>query len=191
MKINSLIKASPFLSTLLLIIFLSITNQKEDAKLRILIWDTPSLSFGSYLAISTGTGFILSYLITTNLANIKKSKPKEKLKFKDEVNNVEPNDYDQTYSMAAYDNTLIERDIKEPSPKINANFRLIGRTQPNKRTIINNINKNEQYDESMDFDELYDEESEKDKIINNIKQISSDWNYESYSRWYTKHNVYF
>ncbi len=43
MKLSYLIKATPFLSTLVLIIFLSISNQKEYTKIKILIWSTPSL----------------------------------------------------------------------------------------------------------------------------------------------------
>ena len=64
MKKNNLIKFIPILSTLLILIFLSITNQKQYTKLKILIWNTPSLSLGTYLAISTGTGCLISYIIT-------------------------------------------------------------------------------------------------------------------------------
>ena len=64
MQINYLVRASPLLSTLLLIIVLGINNQKEEAKLRLLIWNTPTLTLGSYLGISTGTGFIISYILT-------------------------------------------------------------------------------------------------------------------------------
>ena len=68
MKLNYLIKVTPFLSTLLLIIFLNISNNKEYAKLRLLIWNTPSLTLGTYIAISTGSGFIFSYLLTSTIA---------------------------------------------------------------------------------------------------------------------------
>jgi len=56
MKSNYLIKIIPFLSTFTLIAILNFSNQKVNTKLKILIWNTPSLSLGSYLAISTGTG---------------------------------------------------------------------------------------------------------------------------------------
>ena len=82
MKKNNLIKFIPILSTLLILIFLSITNQKQYTKLKILIWNTPSLSLGTYLAISTGTGFILSYLLTTSLININQVKLNSELKYK-------------------------------------------------------------------------------------------------------------
>ena len=68
MKLNYLIKIMPFLSTFTLIALLNISNQKVNTKLKILIWNTPSLSLGSYLAISTGTGFIFSFILTTSLA---------------------------------------------------------------------------------------------------------------------------
>ena len=67
MKIFNLIKRTPFLLILTIILLLTIFNQKQYTRLKILIWNTPSLSLGSYLAISTGTGFILSYFMTNNL----------------------------------------------------------------------------------------------------------------------------
>lgn len=84
MKLSYLLKATPFLSTLVLIIFLSISNQKEYTKIKILIWSTPSLTLGNYLAISTGTGFILSYLITTKLGKIIQTSQGQVLEFKEE-----------------------------------------------------------------------------------------------------------
>ena len=60
-------------------ILLNINNQKEYTKLKILFWNTPSLSLGTYIAISTGTGFILSYIITSSLLKNNQSKVKEDL----------------------------------------------------------------------------------------------------------------
>ena len=85
MKFNYLIKTTPFLSTLLLIIILTISNQKEYTKLRILIWNTPSLSLGTYLGISAGTGFIFSFLITNNLGKIFMATPKNSIKYKERI----------------------------------------------------------------------------------------------------------
>ena len=116
MKINYLIKAAPFLSTLLIIIFLSFSNQKEYTKLRVLIWTTPSLTLGKYLSISTGTGFILSYLITTNLSRLNQPIERISLKSKDNESHIESHVYTDSYQETIYDNTLIERDVKDPSP---------------------------------------------------------------------------
>ena len=177
MKLKLLIKASPFLSTLLLIVILSITNQKEYTKLKILIWNTPTLTLGSYIAISTCSGFLLSYIITTNLATINQSIQKQSLKFRDEtVYQNSDGDFEENNNRQN-ENTLIERDIKDPSPTINANFRIIGRTQ---RTNTNYIkNKNFQYDNPTQFDEL----SNNNEKSNNDSPISSDWNDESFSKW--------
>ena len=84
MKFSYLIKFTPLLSTIFIIILLSISNQKEYTKLRILIWDTPSLSIGSYLAISTGTGFLASYFITTYFAKTIQTSPIQSLKYNPE-----------------------------------------------------------------------------------------------------------
>ena len=96
MKFNYLVKATPFLSTIILITFLSLSNQKENTKLRILIWDTPSLSLGTYLAISTGTGFILSYFITTSLANGNKPTTEKLLEYKLKSKHVDKNENKDT-----------------------------------------------------------------------------------------------
>ena len=184
MKINFLIKATPFLSTLLIIICLSISNKKEFTKLRVLIWDTPSLSLGTYLAISTGTGFILSYFMTSNLAKLYQSNPEKTQEGNEEVNYEENNDYlDKDINMA-YDNTLIERDIKDPSPTINASFRIIGMRDRSSSDFINNKNNiNVQYTDSMQYNEQYNDQHSKDETINQVEQVTSDWNDESYSRW--------
>ena len=185
MKINSLIKASPFLSTLFLIIFLSITNQKEDTKLRILIWDTPSLSFGSYLAISTGTGFILSYLITTKLGKIIQTSQGQVLEFKEEAKYEESPDYKEALKNTnhSYDNTLIERDIKDPSPTINASFRVIGRTERSSFNYKTSNNDEAEYEGAFEFDDDLDEQFVKNETINQPNSIMSDWDDETYSAW--------
>ena len=85
MRFNFLIKLLPFLSTFLLITFLNISNQKVNTKLRILIWNSPSLPLGTYIAISIGTGFILSYTLTTNIAYLSTFKNNKSIKYKTQM----------------------------------------------------------------------------------------------------------
>ena len=183
MKFNFLIKATPFLSTLLLIIVISIFNQKESTKLKILIWSTPSLTLGTYLAISTGSGFLLSYIITSNLANINQTKNQKSLKYNNHEKIEESNDYKKTNTNRFYENTLIERDIKDPSPTMNASFRVIGRIERNNTNFINNNINNETFTEGIDFSLQKNEKFEKKVNFNEDNSNSSDWNDESYSRW--------
>ena len=185
MKFSNLIKATPFLSTLLLIIFLSVSNQKEYTKIKILICSTPSLTLGNYLAISIGTGFMLSYLITTNLGNTIKIKQKQSLEFIDEDNFKESPVYKEAVENInqSYENTLIERDIKDPSPTINASFRVIGRTERSNLNYKTTNNYDAQYDSSLEFDEQLDEQSEKNETINHPNSSMSDWDDETYSAW--------
>ena len=185
MKFNYLIKATPFLSTLLLILFINVNNQKEYTKLRILIWNTPSLTLGNYIALATGTGFILSFIVTTYLSKLNQTTAKKSLRFKEkqEVKYEETNEYidtDTNDNNPSYNKTLIERDFKDPSPTINANFRIIGKAEGSNEKLINN---NYQYDESFEFEEQYDEQAENTESINQVKSISNDWNDESYSNW--------
>jgi len=181
MKFNSLIKATLSISTFVLILFLCFTNQKEYTRLKILIWNTPSLSVGRYLALSLGTGFTFSYLITTYIAKINQSKQKKSLRFKDERKYEETNDYIESTTNYTYDNTLIERDIKDPTPTITANFRIIGRSEGRKPDFINH--KNIKNTNSDNFDEFYDEDSKKHENVNQVNKIYSDWNDESFSSW--------
>jgi len=184
MKLNYWIRFLPFLSTLLIIVFLSISNQKDYTKIRILIWNSPSLKLGNYLALSTASGFILSYLLTSNLAKKYQTTPKQSLKFKEEENHEENNEYIQQNRNLSYDNILIERDSKDPSPTINANFRILGKIA---RSNDNNINKksnnNFKFDSSYEIEEQYNEQTDRQETINNEKSISSDWNDDSYSNW--------
>ena len=185
MKLNALIKSTPFLLTFLLIIFLSIINQKEYTKLRILIWNTPSLTLGNYLAISTGAGFIISYILTTSLTRRIPSTQNKELQFKDEDKFKESPDYKEAVNNInkSYENTLIERDIKDPSPTINASFRIIGKTERSSLNYKTTNNYDAQYDSSLEFDEQLDEQSEKNETINHQNSSMSDWDDETYSSW--------
>ena len=200
MKINFFFKAIPLLSTLLLIILLSISNQKEYTKLRILIWNTPTLSLGTYLSISISSGFLLSYFLTSSISNIKSSVPKHSLQYKedniDENNNKHrktnsnttyenTNEHSGTNSNTSFENTLIERDIKDPSPTVNASFRVIGRI---KKVTNNNeeyfqYDKYNEYDNSNKFVDKYHEKQKKDINTSELNSIDNDWNDQTHERW--------
>ena len=166
MKTNLLTKAIPSLATFLLILFLGVFNQKQSTNLKILIWDTPKLSVGTYLAISTGSGFILSYLITANISRLGYSKLTrvtrytygEKVSEPIKSNEVINNNYseyqgDIPSDNQPIDNTYIERDIKDPSPTINANFRVIGRiTNENFKIEKENNNYNKKIKSEIKID---------------------------------------
>ena len=181
MKFNYLLKATPFLTTFLLIIIVSFSNQKEYSKLKILIWTTPSLSLSTYLSISTGAGFIISYLITTNLAKINQSTPKQSLNYKYSDNDEDSKEYKEKINNISYEKTLIERNISDPSPTINASFRIIGKTE--KSDNFSNNNNNISYDNLIEFEDQYDQQTDNKEIINKVKSITNDWNDESFSSW--------
>jgi len=179
MKSNYLLKSTPFLTPLLLIILLTFSNQKEYAKLKILIWNTPSLKLGTYIAISTGTGFMLSYLTPKKLAKIYQATSKKSNRYQSVNKYEEFNENIDTSKTTSYENTLIERDIKDPSPTIKASFRIIGRKENIKANLVNNnINNNDYYDDSRQSDEQYNNQTK-----SQVNSISADWNDESYSSW--------
>ena len=74
---NSFFKFIPILSTSILVLVLCLSNQKESSKLKLLIWETPTLSLGTYIAISTTSGFIISYISNVYFASFTSIKSKK------------------------------------------------------------------------------------------------------------------
>ena len=185
MKFSYFIKATPSLSTLLLIIFLCVSNQKEYTKIRILIWNTPSLTLGNYLAISTGTGFVLSYFITTRLGKTAQTTHKQSLGYKEDDKYEEAYDYKEAEMNRnpQYNNTLIERDLKDPSPTINASFRIIGREESRSLNYKKSNNDDVQYEDSFEFEDDQDEQLIENENINQSSSITVDWDEDNYLTW--------
>ena len=184
MKRNKLFKIIPFLLTLIILIILSISNQKQYAKLKILIWNTPTLSLGTYLAISGGTGYLISYVFISNLGGAYKLKQENKIKYKYEKEYIEKDTYHESNNEPIYENTLIERDIKEPLPTINASFRVIGKINKIDQTIQNNdYNEYSQSDIIEEYDYQYDENEVNYKNKEAINSIINDWDYDIYTNW--------
>ena len=180
MKLNSFLKSIPLISTLLLIIFISINNQNSSTKLRLLIWNTPTLSLGSYLAISTGSGFILSYILTTNIATKIKIKSVKPRQYNTEFLKDDTNEYNFTNIKNNEEKTLIERNISDPSPTMDAKFRVISNTEINNRDYIDS---NSQYETSYDYDESNIDQKNNNENTNQKKNFSSDWNDDSFTSW--------
>ena len=183
MKINNLFKSPFFLSTLLIIILLNITNQKESTRLKILIWNTPSLTLGTYLSISIGSGFIFSYIISNSLVKIERSKSKNVINYKSENQGEEYNESIESSTKNEYNNTLIERDVKDPIPTVKASFRVIGKTNRSNESIYN-IDK-QAYD-NLDYSEESDYLNYENQINNDNNETNpniNDWNDSSYSNW--------
>ena len=183
MKFNYLVKAIPFLTSIVLIIFLGFSNQKQTTKINILIWETPSLSLGKYLSISIGSGFVLSFLVTNILSNLNKPRLKKVLKTKSENNHEENIDNTEHNTFDSYDYTLIERDIKEPSPTVNARFRVIGKTSTINSDSINNNSKNIINEDTYELQDIYPYENESNYQRESKEQLSLDWNDQSFLNW--------
>ena len=184
MRITKLIRSVPFLFSLTVVLLLNINNQKQVARLKILLWNTPSLPIGTYITIASGTGFLLSYIITTNLSRDGQVNIQKEIKYKFENKNEQSNVKQEIINELPYENTFIERDVKDPSPTINANFRVISKTNNFNQSLRNNIYKNnsasgfsddknsEYFEQEINFE--YDKEKRK---------ISNDWDDNSYLDW--------
>ena len=184
MNLIKLFKNISFLSTLIVIIFLTINNQKQTTKLTILIWETPVLSLGTYLAISSGSGFLISYFINKRIVYINNSKVNKVINYKLENENEENNEIQNLNNNVLYDNTLIERDIKDPSPTINASFRVISKRS--RTTEITNKKKDrdcESSDYLNDSDNIYNDKQENFESNIENKTYINDWFDNAYENW--------
>ena len=180
MRFNFFIKAIPLFSTIFLILFLGFSNRSENTKLRILIWNTPSLTLGSYLGISSATGFILAYCINNSLSRLNKFNPKQQLKANDLNQSLEFDDRINDEINPMYDNILIERDIKDPSPTITANFRIISKNE----TSYNGIQTSHIHDNNTSIPyESNVELSDEKESMNELNLNSKDWSDQSFSDW--------
>tara|TARA_Y100001968_G_scaffold322564_1_gene358860 strand:- start:14898 stop:15446 length:549 start_codon:yes stop_codon:yes gene_type:complete len=182
MKLN-IYKFFPFLAIILLSIFLILSNQRQYTKLKILIWETPTLTLGTYLSLSTASGFLISFLISNNISKYNQPKLLKNRKKTNCVTTEEGEDSEISSNNFNYENTLIERSIKDPSPTINANFRVIGNYQ--KQTRPDNYKNNSFYqsDASNNFDEEYYNEDDIKKRKNDHPSSINDWNDNSYISW--------
>ncbi len=184
MKSSLLVKTLPFLTTFILLVLITLSNRNQNTKLKVLIWNTPKLSLGTYIAISTSSGFIISYLIMNNLAAL--DRPKLTYVARHAVgNNTNKNIKDAEPTVnPIFENTLIERDVRDPSPTINANFRVIGKIN-NVNNNSTNFESNEAYESEFSSNnktEYYEEQE-----MNQMNKISNkdidDWYDQSYSNW--------
>ena len=187
MKLVYIIKKTPFLFTLVIIILISIisfSNQKENTKLKILIWNTPSLPLGTYLAISTITGYVISYMGTSSLANVNKLKYKKEIKYQFNDRQEQENISNETFNNISYGNTYIERDVKDPSPTLTASFRAIG-IGNKKNEQLHNIQQNEYISSNFldESDYQYNEQEINYKNDNQFNPMSNDWEDDSYTSW--------
>ena len=188
MKFNFMSKLLPLFSISLIGLIIFSLNQKPNVKLKILIWNTPSISLGTYIAFSVSSGYLLSYLITNSIINSKKPKLQKvnNFKYKQEYiedqyeNEIKYNDKAEQY--VGYDNTFIERDIKDPAPTMKAKFRVIGNVEK-----VSQKHKETGFDYSVDSDIPIDNDIRNLNNHNNYsldsKNEVADWNDDSYNHW--------
>ena len=180
MNIFKLLKSIPFLLTLVIIAILNLYNNKEYMKLKLLLWNTPSLSLGTYITISAGTGYLLSYVFTTTLSKDRKLKAEKGIRYKSINEDFENNLYQDQSREINYDNILIERDIKDPSPTINASFRVIGKTN-RKKDLSDNDLINE-YNSPYNSNDVNSNYVDMDRN-NESNSILDDWEEDNFTNW--------
>ena len=187
MKTFRVVNIIPLLLVFIIVIFIGMNNQKQTTNLKLLIWDTPKSSIGTYIALSTVSGFLLSYLLMNNIAY--NSKPRlnrvVKYKFGDQNEDYSPPETIQKGS--SYEQTLIERNYRDPSPTMKAKFRVIGNVEKINRNSSNN-NASASYDSvprtENGYKKDYDEENYDDYHIRDEKKNNAvDWENTSFEDW--------
>ena len=184
--INKKFKFISFFFILILILILNINNQKEKTKLKLIIWETPSSSLGNYLSISTATGFLISYILLSKIATFNQSKFNTKIKYKTNTKTKSNNtNYEQDFKINnQYDNTLIERDIKDPSPTVNATFRVIGNTSKKSQAPYDySSTEKENSDSYFNTISQYDNEEDNYEKENRVYEIQNDWEDDKFLSW--------
>ncbi len=183
MKANNIFKTIPVLFTLILVILISLNNQREKTKLTLLIWGTPESSVGTYIAISTVSGFLLSYLLTNNIAYNPKSNLKRVVKYRVEGKDEKYSSSQTIQKDIPYEQTLIERNYRDPSPTMKAEFRVIGNVEKI------NINPPE-YESNLTYDSIHDNENEyetkdynDDDFRDMYRNNHNDWENLSFENW--------
>ena len=187
MKSYKLFKAIPLLCTFVFVLLIGLNNKKQSTNLTLLIWDTPKSSLGTYIAISTVSGFLLSYLFINSLASNAKPGLKRVIKYEFDAKNDEYPQSKDFQKEISYEQTLIERNYRDPSPTMKAEFRVIGN--------VEKINRNYSKDESDIQGESvpatqneYQEEYETNKfddynICDEQNNNYNDWENISFESW--------
>ena len=110
-----------------------------------------------------------------------RSNSNKDIKYKKETNKEEVIEYNDTNNSNYTDNVLIEREINDPLPTLDAKFRVIGKTE---RYNINYKNDyNSQNDYLNEREDSYIEQTEAKDTFNHDRDISSDWNDDSFRNW--------
>ena len=181
MNLFKSLKIIPFLFIVCSIIIININNNKDYTRLKFLIWSTPSLSLGTYLAISTGSGYLLSFLFTTAITNNRYSNTLNRNDINLNSSDNNSNSSETESKNIAYDNTLIERDLKDPAPTINASFRVIG--NKNFKRDFTNYNEFENMNNAdLSEDEYYNNKSNYETDYK-IDSLDKDWDDDTYLNW--------
>ena len=83
-----------------------------------------------------------------------------------------------------YDKTLKERNINDPSPTMNATFRVIGNTNKKDQSLQNEFS-DEYYnsDTSIETDFQFNKNEVNDKNNSGLSSILNDWEDDSYTIW--------
>ena len=139
-KISLVTAIIPFI----VLLFLSSINLNNKIRLKILIWETPSFSLGTFLAISGTLGFSYSLISikmltipSTNFRNKRIYKSNQQLTELEEINNYESENESNTFNdefTENIDNKYFERDLRDPTPTISIPYKII----KHKKNINNN-----------------------------------------------------
>ncbi len=192
----------PSLTPLFVVLFLSFLNLNKPVRFKILIWNTPILSIGHWMAISSTSAATLTFLSGISSVNSRvRLRRKIKTKPIDNPSNLDDSDlaeeFDGTTSeFDSQDSFMPERQLRDPQPTVSVPFRII-RTR---RDLSEDLNSEtldledelfsqeaeDSFPENEDTD-IYKQQDEKDRTYNSTydqpSQEHQDWINPDYEEW--------
>ncbi len=157
---------------LALILVISSLNLGYKSRLKILIWQTPELSLGIFMGVGTTIGFISSFIILNTGNNTYTRFNARRKVHKGFDNNTElKNKYNEQVEIEEENNNqYIERDLRDPSPTIAVQYKVVKKANDSSF----NYSSNDDLNTTKNYTKKY-KSSNTDSI--------EDWSYTDFENW--------
>ena len=168
-KMKSLSKAILILtiSPLLIILFISTLNLYKPSKIRFLIWTTPTLNLGSWIALGSISSALITSAISISLTGDKQDFNRrvhtQANNQEEDINSNYNNSSNEIFNDHQLNDPIPERDIRETSPTVSVPFKVI-------RKGDNYFQRDDS--EITDFDDTLDKDEDIDLNANQPRSLN-------------------
>ncbi len=181
MKRFNLLLLTFSLSPLILIAIISLQNLNQPVKLKILIWNTPQLAIGHWIALGGSVGILFSSTFAINSSSLMYRQNNNSKLNLDNYNEIhKPTDIPDFSESKSSNESLVPpvRDLRDPAPTISVPWK-----------VLNNSNDKYNYSSSNFIDEYSSEEIENIDLPDEPKRVSdnsdlvNDWDQQLEDDW--------